>query len=287
MLSARGSMRFDCHEHELPYGDREGYDADFTGVRVPLPTLTDDAMMRVARRIDIDASEADHVLHYHHFSVVMSRVRRFCFFAASNTAREPRLTGTRPPAPIDATWRIDPRIARSHQVGHDELYGPSGLDERHVHLPDDGRWGVTDEARYRAYGDAFHFTNATPRVRLEGASGDIARTRVERYISEQVGSVRSSVFAGPVFSPDDPAVAGVAVPQRAWEIVVVRGRTRIGAWGFLLEAGDVVRRQVSVAAIEGLTEVRFADVVREGDSLRSDPDASVPIEALASIRGLR
>ncbi|MFO0648986.1 MAG: DNA/RNA non-specific endonuclease [Polyangiales bacterium] len=287
MLSARSAMRLDCHEHERPYADRDGYDEEFTGVRVPLPRLTDEAMQRVARRIDVDASEGDHVLHYHHYSVVMNRVRRFCFFAASNTAREPRLTGTRPPAPIDAPWGFDPRIARSHQVGRDELYGPAGLDERHVHLPDDGRWGATDEARHLAYGDAFHFTNATPRVRLDGSSGDLARARVERYISEQVGSVRSSVFAGPVFAPDDPAVEGVAVPQRAWEIVVVRGRTRIGAWGFVLDAGDVVRRQVSVAAIEGITEVRFADVVRDGDALRSDPDASVPIEALASIRGLR
>ncbi len=285
MLNARSSMRFDCHESEAPYGDREGYDEDFTGVRVALPTLTDDAMQRAAHRIDVDASEADHVLRYHHFSVVMNRVRRFCFFAASNTAHEPRLTGARPLAALDATWGFDPRISRAHQVGREEFYGPAVLDERHVHLPDDGRWGATDELRQAAYGDAFHFTNAAPAAAF--GAGEVARTRVERYIAEKVGSVRCSVFAGPVFAVDDPTVEGVAVPQRAWEIVVVRHRTKVGAWAFVLGAGDVERRQVSVAAIEGITEVRFADVVRDGDPLRSDPDASVPFEVLELIRGLR
>lgn len=287
MLIAHRATRFDRIDADAPYSDREGYDEDFIGVRVALPTLTHEAMQRVAPRVDVGADETDPVLRYHHFSLVMNRVRRFCFFAASNASHDARQAGSKAPELVDPAWTYDPRIARAHQVGRDDFYCPASLEERHVHAPDDGRWGATEEARLVAYGDAFHFTNAIPAIGAEPHEAVGARGRVARYIAEQVGSVRSAVFAGPVFSADDPSVGGVLVPQRAWEVVVVRGRVKVGAWAFLLGAEGVALQQVSVAAIEGATEVRFDAAVREGDALRADPDASVPIEALASIRGVR
>lgn len=307
---ATEAARPDAHEKtsalegrvDRDYSDRKGYDETFTGVRVALPTLTAKGMRRVARRVDVDPFEGDHVVPYHHYSAVMNRVRRFCFFTAANTTRDPRLLGTKSREELGGAWTFDPRIAREHQVGHEEFYRPAIFDKGHIHRREDGDWGATGALREAANADTFHFTNATPQhPKFNQSKWHGEWGLLENHIADQVGSQRYSIFAGPIFKSDDPVIEGVLVPRSFWKIVVARRRTGIGAWAFVLDQshlpfesaregfdpGGFVNHQRSVDAIERLTDVRFDAVVRDGDALRETPEERVAIESLSSIRGLR
>ncbi|MBI5517283.1 MAG: DNA/RNA non-specific endonuclease [Deltaproteobacteria bacterium] len=284
------------------YDDREGYDEDFLGVPVPLPTLTRKGLRRVSRRTDGEPAEGDHVLRYHHYTVVMNRVRRFCFFTAANTTRDPRLAGTIDRKELGASWRFDPRIAREHQVGHEEFYLPAIHDKGHIHRREDGYWGSSEAEREAGNDDSFHFTNAAPQhPRFNQSTQDGVWGLLENHIAEQVASQRFALFAGPVFRSDDPEVEGILVPQSFWKIVIARKGSDLGAWAFHLsqedlpseagrerfDPGEFVHHQVSVAAVERMTDVRFDAAVRDADALRLSPDERIALRDATSVRRLR
>lgn len=289
---------------DTDYSDREGYDERFVGPRVPLPTLSPKGMRRVSRRVDVDRDD-NHLLPYHHYTAVMNRARRFCFFTAANTTRDPELLGSKRREDMVDTWIFDARIPESHQVGHKEFYGPAIFDKGHVHRREDGYWGRDEAEQDGGNNDTFHFTNSTPQhPRFNQSSKRGEWGELENHVAEQLGSQRFSIFAGPVFRADDPEVEGVQVPLSFWKIVIAkrgpRGGGALGAWAFHLDQshlpvesalerfdpGRFVRRQVSVKEIERLTDVRFDDVVHDADVL-GDGAAPVEIESLRDVRGLR
>ncbi|APR80865.1 DNA/RNA non-specific endonuclease [Minicystis rosea] len=263
-------------------------------------------MRRVAHRTDIDASEDDHLLRYHHYTVVMNRLRRLCFFSAGNTTRDPDLVGTKTREELNNgsrdTWLLDERIPDDWQVGHKEFYLPSIFDRGHIFRREDGYWGRTEEEAEAGNFDTFHYTNCTPQhprfnqSRRGGEWGEL-----ENHIADEVGAERYTIFAGPIFRSDDPVIEGVQVPRRFWKVVVATNGDDLGAWAFVLDqsrfpfeapeeafdAGDFVNRQTTVHAIEEATDVRFPDVVRRADVLAGRPaNESIVLESLASIRGL-
>lgn len=193
------------------YRDREGYRADFLGAdaAVDLPTVT----RGVEDILKFDAEERTETeLRYQHFSVVMNRIRRMCFFSAVN------IDGNRSRKSPRAAWKWDPRIPKAEQIIH-ECYGsPPKFSRGHMTRREDPSWGTTEAARL-GNEDSMHVTNTVPQMQAFNAPIWLA---LEDYALQHAreDAMKISVFTGPYFSKDDPEMYGVRIPLAFWKVIV-------------------------------------------------------------------
>src|SRR5262249_47359320 len=135
------------------YRDRQGYQADFVGLDVPLPRVTPDTDVLT---FDEDG-RTEHVLRYQHFSVVMSRSRRLCYFSAAN------IDGSQSRKMKRAGWRMDSRIPIAQQI-KGECYGNAPRFSRgHMTRREDPIWGTMSAATL-GNSDSMHVTNTVPQM---------------------------------------------------------------------------------------------------------------------------
>jgi endonuclease G len=235
---------------------RAGYDTDFLGFTVPLPSPTGMLARLVAPVADAD----DNRLDYEHFSVVMHRERRLAMFVAVNIDGAHRVEIVRG----RDKWALDGRIADEFQIG-EELYADNILDRGHLVRRQDPVWGDTAET---ANADSFHFTNCSPQ-----ASNFNQKTwlDLENYVLDNatVQDARISVFTGPIFRDDDRVYRNVRIPTAYWKVVsFVDDQGHPSATAYVvdqiselkhLEAafGAFKTYQRSVASIETMTGISF------------------------------
>lgn len=286
--------------HEIPYDNREGYDADFLGVTVPRPLFRDPEY--VAHRLDNESA----IIDYEHFSVVMHKWRRLPLFSASNVDASPErkkpeegrnysrkgLSGL---GENDREkWFTDPRIADGEQLP-DRFFtkDDTAFDKGHNVRRDDVAWGDSYEEVRRANGDTYHTTNCTPQVKgfnrsnLGGIWGEL-----ENIILRQAKQERYCVFSGPVLDPSDKVFKGkdhsgdveVQIPSKYWKVVVARNEEDVlESFAFLLEQdlsqvplefsvdSEWRSRMVSISALEViLREVIFPQEIHEADQIDSE-----------------
>jgi endonuclease G len=285
------------------YENRPGFDANFLGVRVPLPKL-DNTVARLAAPVEGGGIE----LKYFNYSVIMNSRRRLAFVSAVNLdGRAPvqfaREGGDR--------WFFDPRIDKKFQVGN-ELYANNPLDRGHLTRRNDAAWGDTEDEAKRANDDTFHFTNCSPQHEIFNQSTKADREglllwgNIEKHIEKAASrDGRLCVFNGPVFRGDDPEHRGVPVPREFWKIVVCRGDAgKLKALAFKLSQDDLIADlpeeefeagpyrpfQVKIAALEQEINLDFGDLHKfdplesaGNESFLEEETASVPIRSLASI----
>ena len=190
------------------YSDRKGYQAEFLATAVALPEVVRDAA-DVLTYANGDAR--DQVLRYEHFSVVMSRSRRQCFFSAVNIDGGQSHKSTR------AGWRRDSRIPQSAQILN-ECYGsPPKFSRGHMTRREDPVWGDPQTAE-RGNGDSMHVTNTVPQMQAFNSPIWLA---LEDYALQHArkDAMKISVFTGPYFDPADPTYYGVRVPVAFWKVI--------------------------------------------------------------------
>jgi endonuclease G len=242
------------------YANRKGYDPNFLGVNLPLPTLTEEQRRNAAKNSIAEPGEDNAVLPYHHFSLVMNRRRQLAYYTAVNIdgrrSRSPQRAGDR--------WYFDPRIAESEQIGED-LYARNALDRGHLVRRLDPAWGSAREALL-ANNDTFHFTNCSPQ-HARFNQNDETWQGIENYLLSQATQDRRrlTIFTGPVLAEDDPLYRGVRLPVRFWKIAALAGRDgTLSVSAYLLDQQEL---------IEGLE--------------RFDPDTfQVTVEEIAERTGL-
>ena len=189
------------------YLDRKGYLAGFLGsaFSVDLPAIE-------RGRADIlTFGNNEHVLNYEHFSVVMNRKRRMCFFSACNIDGERSKSSKRKP------WRFDPRIPEELQI-MEECYGnPPRFSRGHMTRREDPAWG-TPKAIQRGADDSMHVTNATPQMQSFNAPIWLA---LEDYALQNArrDDQKISVFTGPYLTTNDPEMFGVPIPLKFWKVI--------------------------------------------------------------------
>ncbi len=190
------------------YRDRKGYDPDALGSPVPLPAVTRD-------HADIleFAGDGSHEteLRYEHFSVVMSRSRRMCFFSAVN------IDGGQSRKARRVAWRRDPRIPPQAQIIR-ECYGnPPKFSRGHMTRREDPIWGSTEDAE-RGNADSMHVTNTTPQMQAFNSPIWLA---LEDYALDHArrDAMKIAVFTGPFFGAGDPEIYGVRIPIRFWKVI--------------------------------------------------------------------
>ena len=253
------------------YVDRQGYDPQFLGERVPLPS--------VDRTADVltfqwEGAEA-HELKYQHFSVVMSRSRRLPYLSAVN------IDGRTPHRMKRPSWRLDPRIPAAQQI-KEECYGPEPRFSRgHMTRREDPIWGQA-EAASRGNQDSMHVTNTVPQMQPFNAGIWLG---LEDYALDHAreDDMRITVFTGPFLSEEDPVRFGVKIPRTFWKVIAfIHDETRaLCATGYAMSQEDYLRDeefvfgqhqtwQTPIHAIEQRAGVRF------GELASIDPLADVP-----------
>ena len=200
-----------------------GYDPDFLGIPVPLPT----APGRPAR-----------LLASTHFSVLMDVERRLAAVTAVNIDGTALLNLDR--SGID--WELDDRLPADQQAGP-ELYRNNDLDRGHLVRRRDPVWG-TPAVAARANAETFRYPNAAPQA-ADFNQGKELWLGLEDYLLAAADARRMSVFTGPVLDAADPVYRGVRVPLRFYKIAVVAvaGSSAFGnlsCAGYLLDQSTLV-----------------------------------------------
>lgn len=268
------------------YANRKGYDPNFLGSdeahRVPLPRLSpqmEEDAVPVNSGTSRSAGRKNYVLHYLHFSLVMSAKRKLAYYTACNIDgnRSRRIKRK------EDRWILDPRIGREHQT-FGAVYGSPNLDRGHLVRRLDPGWGTVALAT-KACDDTFHYTNAAPQV---AAYNRGIWNELEDYILTNADNrdLKVHIFTGAVLRDGDPEFELVQLPTEFWKVaVMVKESGDLSATAYMisqahlltsLEAGFVFgtfqTNQVSITWIESLTGLDFGKL-RDSDPLGGTVEA--------------
>lgn len=263
-----------------------GYDPEFLATAVGLPRPTEEA---AGDAVEVDGSP---VVDYTHFSLTMSRSRRFARWVAWNVDGESLKKLSR----SGMRFRLDPRVPSDAQVG-DELYAGNRIDRGHLARRADLTWGPEAEAR-QANRDSFFFTNIAPQVddfNQSARRGVWGRIEDSVYEQVEVQDLRISVFGGPVFGDADPVYRGVALPREFWKVVAYVDGDVLKARAFLLtqrldrleslDLDEFRTYQVTLADLTERTGVRFDDALTAAQDLEDVAAAlHAPLDDVTDIR---
>ncbi len=274
------------------YDDRKGYDPSFLGedFEVPLPAIADHRKQKDVLYYDRDGrQEAE--LRYEHFSVVMSKSRRLCFFSAVN------INGAKSRKADRTGWRIDPRIPGQSQILK-ECYGnPPKFSRGHMTRREDPIWG-TETAALRGNADSMCVTNAVPQMQSFNAPVWLG---LEDYALQHAreDGMKISVFTGPVLNVNDPIMYGVKIPLATWKIIIfIHDETgKACATGYLMSQeehlpeeefvfGAYKAAQTPIASIEKLTGLSFGNLSSIDPLREQEESLAMSLENVSQIRFL-
>jgi endonuclease G len=261
------------------YATRPGYDRAFLGgTPLPLPSLTAAAAEDTVKFTGPNG-ETDE-LRYHHFSVVMSKSRRFARLTAVNIDGGQSVEFDRE----NDAWTFDPRIDKKFQVGN-ALYANNPFDRGHLVRRLDPVWGVSQVATF-ANGDTFHFTNCSPQHEDFNRSPQLW-AGIENYILDNADShdLRVTVFTAPVLRSTDPQFQDIKVPLQFWKVVAFRRvNGALASSAYLLSQEKLVEDVVADEEfVFGAYKTFQISVSQVATSASLDLDALVPADVLAGL----
>lgn len=213
-----------------------GYSPNFVGAQIPLPSPANqeiqDDLLDVSGRTVID---------YMHFSLAMSRSRRFARWVAWNIDGGALLRLSR----SSISFKKDPNLPAKAQVGN-ELYSNNPLDRGHIARRADLIWGSMAEAQ-RANVDSFFYTNISPQheaFNQSEAHGLWGELENAIFADVDVADLHISVMGGPIFSDNDPVYRSIQLPKQFWKALFFResGDETIKAKGFVLTQADLLNQ---------------------------------------------
>jgi endonuclease G, mitochondrial len=270
-VSARRGPTFDAN-----YDDRDGFDVGFLRPgkldgRVFLPTLS---AALAAQAAPLLGKNKGVVLAYHHYSVVLHKVRRFAIYSAASIDFSGRFSIPRK----NDVWRIDPRIPAELQVTA-ACYENNQFDRGHLTRREDLEYGATEADAMVAANDTCHWTNCTPQA-AKFNEGKQLWAGLELHILEQAvekNRFRAQVITGPVFGTRDPVIPGfpgLRYPLRYWKVVAaINASDRLFATAYVLDQrGQIAPAtrgapevpftayktfQTTIANVEALTDLSF------------------------------
>jgi endonuclease G, mitochondrial len=266
----------------------EGYRKNFLGNDHLLkPPVLNSKQKKDLVKFDQDK----YVLDYIHYSVVMSKIRRFAYYTAVN---------------IDGkTWRDNPRKGRwkkdtriKEQFG-DELYGAkkSDFDKGHLVRREDPEWGDKTVA-VEAGENTFRYPNCVPQHKKLNQEiwAELENNILHKGAADQ--QLKISVFTGPVLSDNDGIFVTrvndeeVKIPNLFWKVVTwVKSDGKMYAVGFvqsqekfLIEGGII--RKLFVPLLNRLRNLSDEDIF-EHIKFKDGKTYQVRIEDIESITGMK
>jgi endonuclease G, mitochondrial len=234
-----------------------------------------------------------HILDYIHYSVVMSRKRRFAYFTAVNIDGSKWCDN-----PRKGNWNKDKRIDKREQYGR-ELYGAamSNFEQGHLVRREDPEWGdnitATDAGK-----NTFWYPNCVPQHK------DLNKAiwaELENNILHKgaIGNqMKISVFTGPVLSDNDGVFVTrvedqeVKIPGLFWKIVTwVKEDGKAYAVGFVQSQEkflikDRIIKKLFVPDSLRLSQLRDDDIF-EHLKFKDGKTYQVRIEEIETLTGLK
>ncbi|MET0251981.1 MAG: DNA/RNA non-specific endonuclease [Novosphingobium sp.] len=280
-------------QHDDVEVERAGYQADFLGAEVPLPTPR-----RPRELATLD--DGGWLVPYHHFSLAMHKRRRLALFTAANVDARPAAKTPEPGrrytrdalgglgANDQEKWFSDPRLRGTEQLPDKFFTKDRGsFDKGHIVRREDVAWGATYAEVQAANGDTFFTTNCSPQVAKFNRSNHADNWgALEDLVAKQGRTERYCLFAGPVLKDSDRIFAGtdergaadVRIPQAYWKVVVAHTGGKLQVYAFVLKQdlsdtdlefsvpAQWKRQQVSLKALEDeLGSLDFADELHAAD----------------------
>ncbi|MHA7220296.1 DNA/RNA non-specific endonuclease [Arthrobacter sp. MDT1-48-3] len=243
--------------------DREGFDEQFLGRRVPIPTLEDTKTI---------------LLPYTHFSVLMRTDKRLAAITALGIDGAKLMDLDR----SGIQWRLDPRLPEDHQTG-ERVYAKNDIDRGHLVRRASAVWGDTGAEAAQANEDTFHYTNAAPQA-AKFNQGFELWLGLETYLLENAADNgrRLIVFTGPIFSDVDPVYRGVEIPLRFFKVAVFLESGSLAATGYVVD---------QTPQLKDLPDIPRPGAVGEGGDGEAPPlgpfrTFQVPIRDIAALTGL-
>jgi len=253
-----GGESFITEGNPADYADRKGFEHDFlgNGHDVPLPEFKTDELKEDILTYKLDGAD-EKELKYRHFSVVMSRSRRQCFFSAVNIDGKTSVPMKRGP------WRLDPRIDERAQIMK-ECYGNAPKFSRgHMTRREDPIWGTEAEA-IQGNSDSMHVTNTVPQMQNINAGIWLA---LENYALQNArkDDMRISVITGPVFTDHDPIKFGVIIPLSFWKIIVFihDGTKALTATGYQISQEAFLQEEEFVFGAQKTNQVAISKIEKD------------------------
>jgi len=207
-------------------------------------------------------------IDYPHFTLYLSKSRRFPYFTATNIDGD--LFKPIPRKKVFGSgrdeWSLDSRFP-DYQWGA-KLYSADKSDFQRGHMTkrEDPQWGDTEAEALAAAQATYHFSNCVPQL------GDLNTKewgKLETYIlsKESVpGKLKVSVLTGPVLSPQDPlfvtSVEGeqIPIPTLFWKVVYYSNNGRdLSRAAFLMGQENELFRQKIVMAKTHVDLFKAAD----------------------------
>jgi len=227
---------------------------------VNMPTLSETLKTQVARR----SKRLNHIIRYHHYSVIQHAERRFPIISAANIngAKFKKLRRDEIFSNGRDHWRKDKRIGYNRQWGKELYTSPnSDFDIGHLTKREDVQWGQTYALAKKHAQNTFYFTNAVPQHSV--LNQGIWR-RLENYILHHQATsdkLKINVFSGCVFKEDDPLFVNevrgeqIQLPTLFWKVVyyinhdneLCRTAFMIGQAELLQEANITVRSRGTIS----------------------------------------
>lgn len=269
---------------------KEGYDADFLGSSLPLPSFSKSLSSKVLERDSLspDPTGRNTYRHYHNYTLTMSREHRTALFVALNIDQSLLET-------TDHTegWRLDSDVGKEYQL-NDDYYSNNDWDRGHLAPDASAGWGPTPEERVAATNDTYYYTNAT--LQHENFNRDEWKD-LETFIrkSSMDHTDRLTEITGPVFLSDaaaryvepegrDPA----RIPDGFFKVLAYVNKTsKVEVQCFVVwqdietledRMGEVHHEeyQVDLSRIEELTGLIFDPAYHEANKLAQEDEEVDP-----------
>jgi endonuclease G len=268
---------------------KSGYNRTFLGRSrsLKLPVLN------LEQKNDVVRYEGNkYVLDYIHYSLVMSKKRRFAYYTAVNIDGARWVNNNR-----SGRWKKDLRIDESEQYDED-LYNAKAndFDRGHLVKREDPEWGEPHIA-LMAGDDTFRYTNCVPQHR-----------KLNQEIWEELENnillkgainkkLKISVFTGPVLSENDGIFVKrvenqeVRIPDLFWKVISwVKSDGKTYAVGFiqsqekfLLEDGIIKKKELPTAYNLRATDDDYFEHIKFKDG----KTYQVKIEEIEKLTGLK
>lgn len=211
-----------------------GYSATFVGEPIGVPVAEN-----IEVRDDLLEVDGSTVVNYTHFSLAMSKSRRFARWVAWNIDG----SAIRRLSRSSISFKKDPNVPSKSQVGN-ELYVNNALDRGHIARRADLVWGTLEEAQ-RANVDSFFYTNILPQheaFNQSEANGIWGELENAIFNDVEIENLHVSVMGGPIFMANDPFYRNVQLPKQFWKIIYFResGDEIIKAKGYVLTQADLL-----------------------------------------------
>ncbi|MCH6200011.1 DNA/RNA non-specific endonuclease [Aquiflexum sp. LQ15W] len=268
-----------------------GYKVNFLDTIVGFPTL------KPASVNDSVVLNGREIIDYVHFSLMLSKSRRFAHWVAWNIDGGRIKSLSRK----GLKFKMDVRIPSNFQVGED-LYSNNRLDRGHIARRADLVWGSEMEAK-QANRDSFYFTNIAPQMdnfNQSRAGGIWGRLENAVFEEVEVENLKVSVFGGPVFREDDRNYRGVKIPREFFKAIVYKENGKLKVKAFLLTQNlnqleflglaEFKVYQVGLPEIEDRCEFTFPNELKSVDQYLENilgrpemADKRPPLNTLADI----